>query len=91
MFEISTEIRMNGRNKVDRLFRVRSLEEACEQLTNLSRQWMLLKRGRKAVRDGLMARLYYTNGKFAGLVLADPAPVPKGDEPGQPKRKKRMA
>lgn len=44
------------------------------QLDNLCAAWVKTKKGRKAVKDGLDRRLYYSDGKMAGMLWLDPFP-----------------
>ncbi len=67
------------------------MEAASLGLQVFGRRWAMTKPGRTYKIEGCDARLYYTDGKLAGVAWFDPVAVPKGDEPGQPKRQRRPA
>lgn len=38
-------------------------------------EWAATKKGRKTVKDGTDRRLYYSDGKLAGMLWIDPCPA----------------
>lgn len=48
-------------------------------------EWAATKKGRKSAKDGTDRRLYYSDGKFAGMLWLDPCPA---REPVTPRKSK---
>lgn len=60
---------------------------ASAALKQAAKDWTGSKNGRTAKIDGLFLTMRYSDKKLAHVLFADPVENPKGDEPGQPKRK----
>ncbi len=63
------------------------MEAGSLMLRAVGTRWVKSKPGRTCKFEGVDARLYFSDGKLAGVAWLDPCTIPAGDEPGQPKRK----
>ena len=54
----------------------------------LCAEWEAMKKGRKAIKDGTDCRLYYSDGKLAGMLWLDPCPNREPVTPAKPKGEK---
>lgn len=54
----------------------------------LCAEWAATKKGRKTAKEGTERRLYYSDGKLAGMLWLDPLPQREPVTPRKPKGEK---